>query len=106
MNGSHDPLSPANGSIPSKDPRSVATGVAICGIRMPQIATPVATLRGSFDGIDPLAGLSGSCEPFTATTLRLLYPSQSDYIGQLDESIAAATNSGFLLERDAIRIRE
>lgn len=84
-----------------RDEHSIARG----GIRMPQVAVPVATLRGSGDGGNPLAELSGSCEPFTAATLQRLYSSRSEYLHQIEAAIAEATTSGFLLERDAVCIR-
>ena len=81
-------------------------GLARGGIRMPQVAVPLATLRGSSDTGSPLADLSGSSEPFTVETLRTLYSSGQNYLDRIETAIAAATSSGFLLERDATRIRE
>lgn len=67
---------------------------------------PLATLRGSSDTGSPVADLSGSSEPFTVATLRTLYSRGQNYLDQVETAIAAATSSGFLLERDATRIRE
>jgi hypothetical protein len=85
-----------------RDEHSIALG----GIRLPQVAVPVATLRGAGDSNHPLRELSGSCEPFTASTLQGMYASRSDYLHQIEEAIAAAKRAGFLLERDAISIRQ
>jgi hypothetical protein len=84
-----------------RDELSIARG----GIRMPQVAVPLAVLRGAGEGDNPLAELSGSCEPLPAATLRRLYASPADYVGQVEAAIGAAITSGFLLERDAVRIR-
>ena len=73
---------------------------------MPQVAVPLATLRGAGDSNHPLRELSGSCEPFTASTLQGMYASRSHYLHQIEEAAAAAKSAGFLLERDAIRIRQ
>jgi hypothetical protein len=80
--------------------------IALGGIRMPQVAVPLATLRGAGDSNHPLRELSGSCEPFTASTLQGMYASRSHYLHQIEEAAAAAKSAGFLLERDAIRIRQ
>ena len=73
---------------------------------MPQVAVPLATLRGSNDGGSPIADLPGSAEPFTAETLRSLYTSPDDYVERLGAAIADAVSSGVLLARDAPRLRQ
>jgi hypothetical protein len=84
-----------------RDEHSIARG----GLRMPQVAVPMATLRGAVGANNPLAELSGSCLPFTSATLQALYSSRGDYLQRLDRAITAAISSGFLLERDAMSIR-
>jgi hypothetical protein len=48
----------------------------------------------------------GSAQPFSIGTVKALYPTEKVYIDCLETAIAAATDAGFLLTRDADRLRD
>ena len=98
----------------------------IAGIRLPELAVPLATYTGwnlrhpergnpnLFHGIS--GGLAGSTIPFPATrkqresssdprlSIEERYPSREDYLQRLRESGKALAAEGYLLEEDIERI--
>lgn len=78
-----------------------AQGNSLGGIRLAQIAVPVATLsgeRGPTGGVICL--LSGTTIPFTAGQLAQLYPSAQAYLDQYAAATDAAIAAGFALPGD------
>lgn len=95
-----------------------ADGLDLGGIRLPQIAVPVATYTGwnlrSLDvgASEKLARWSGSMLPFRATeearrsaddprpSLQSRYPSKEDYLESVENAAEALVDQRFLLEPD------
>jgi Alpha/beta hydrolase domain len=106
--------------------RSPLTGLAIGGIRLPQVAVPVATLTGDrplgalspnscfilFGTLDRWNGDSdawdGQAEidpsPTPEPDLRIRYRSHQDYVARVAAAAARSTLHGFLRPRDAVLI--
>ena len=75
-------------------------GIARGGIRLPQVAVPVAC-----DSAIPLAPdirslLAGSSTPFEPATLRDLYGDEATYVDRFTAAARAAEKAGVLLPRD------
>jgi alpha-ketoglutarate-dependent taurine dioxygenase len=79
-------------------------GNALGGIRLPDLAVPVATHTGASEGVVP--DLVGSSVPLPAPTLRALYPDRATYVGRYDRAVAEGLARGYLLDADARRLRE
>ena len=104
--------------------RDPATGLAVSGIRLPEVAVPIATLIGQRqdaaqsppescffqfgthdtwnrdgDSWDGQAGLDDS--PTPEPDLQLLYPSHADYLRKIVEATLRSTQDGFLRPSDA-----
>lgn len=80
----------SDGTIIRRDARGIALG----GIRTPDVDVPVATLSGApAPDASPMAMLLGTTTPFDEATLRSLYPTKQAYLTKfaaaLDESIRA-----------------
>jgi hypothetical protein len=116
-------------TIPDDDLLSInrdpATGLAISGMRLPEVAVPIATLVGmrqeaalgdscfpwfgthdtwnrDGDSWDGQAGLDDS--PTPEPDLQLLYPSHEDYVRKVVKAALGSTQDGFLRPRDALTI--
>jgi hypothetical protein len=103
--GKAPPHAPAmkvtDGSAIARD----AHGNAIGGIRTPAVDAPTETLSGEFaPGKSVICSLFGSRTPFSAATLKQLYPTHADYVTKVEASAAAAVKAGFLLQPDADEI--
>lgn len=83
-------------SIAARDARGVALG----GIRLPEVAAPTATNTGENSG-EGYCILYGSHEPFDAATLRALYPTHDAYVSAVLQATADNVIEGFLLPLDA-----
>lgn len=117
------PVFPAEVTI-NRDP---ATGLAIGGIRLPQIAVPVATYSGerAFPGAwgpFPLCTLWGTTDPWNGDSdtwdgqagfdlaptpepdVRVLYSSRADYLARVAAAAGRSTANGFLRPKDAVQI--
>jgi len=79
--------------------RRDAHGIALGGLRLPQVEVPTATVSGVNDG-PPLAQLVGSLTPFAPEKLRSLYPDHDTYCARFGEAAEAAMSAGWLLRRD------
>ena len=95
-----------------------ADGNERAGIRLPDVAVPVATyvgwnLRGAACGAEGmLARWTGSCFPFPVTmedrlasgdpraTIRERYPTAQSYLERIDQAALRLQQEGFLLEED------
>jgi alpha/beta hydrolase family protein len=113
------PAAPA--ALIDRDP---ATGLAIGGIRLPQVAVPIETLTGirppvlvaaspfcvlfgaasPWDGgADPWDGVPGvDPAPFPAPSLTALYGTKLHYLEQYGAAIGESVFHGFLLPRDIL----
>jgi hypothetical protein len=118
---------PAPPGLPSLN-RDSATGLAIGGIRYPQIAVPISTETGDrplgalaanplcvlfgahspWDGdTDPWDGLPGfDPAPYPAPILSVLYPSHQNYVRRVEKSAIDSVLAGVLLPEDLGEILE
>ena len=88
------------------DPPTIARdehGNALGGIRLPHFEVATATHRGASPAGVP--DLSGSSTPFSAETLQKLYPDHDSYAAQFEAAVHHGLERGFLLQRDAVRLR-
>jgi hypothetical protein len=70
-------------------------GNALGGIRLAELAVPVAKESGE------LCGLGGTHVPLDAETIRRLYPTHEDYVAKVTAVTRQLVASGFLLPADA-----
>jgi Alpha/beta hydrolase domain len=84
-----------------------ASGNALGGIRLPQLAVPTATLTGTGNtaaDANPNSRfciLFGTTTPFSPATLAALYPTHAAYVRAFTAATAALVRQGFLLPADA-----
>jgi hypothetical protein len=112
------PVPPGVASV-NRDP---TTGLAIGGIRYPQIAVPISTETGDRPlgalAANPLCVLFGAHDPWdgdadawdglpgfdpsptSEPNLRALYPSHHDYVLQVEKAAIVSVFAGFLLPED------
>jgi hypothetical protein len=106
--------------------RSSTTGIAIAGIRLPQVAVPIATLSGErglggwspfpfcplFGTSDPWNGDSDAWDgqvdldasPTPEPDLRVRYRTHGEYVARVAAAAVRSTADGFLRPQDAVRI--
>jgi hypothetical protein len=103
QNGTRPPAAPR---IEMRDGTFVTDehGNARGGVRTPHVDVPTAALSGLGNEGDLIAFLCGSTVPFTAGTLRSLYPSRAAYLERFREATASAVAAGFILAADAPEI--
>lgn len=105
--GSPLPTSPAMQITASATAPSVARdsdGNALGGIRLPDIAVPVALNSGVSTGVNNGAacdGLLGAHVPFTKARLDSLYPTHAEYVSKVTSAANQAVADGFMLQKDA-----
>lgn len=80
-------------------------GIALGGIRTPQVDVPVATLSGSGQPPNGFCGLFGVTVPFDAAELSARYPSHDAFVTAWDDAVDAAVASGAILEADADNLK-
>nr|WP_101836066.1 alpha/beta hydrolase domain-containing protein [Frankia canadensis] len=78
-----------------------AHGIARGGIRLPAVAVPTAKVTGTIGSANLLENLGGSSEPFSADTLKALYPTRELYLEKVEKAVSAGVAAGFILPRDA-----
>jgi hypothetical protein len=83
------------GGPPEKPLKRDAFGNALGGIRLAEIAVPVAKESAE------LCGLGGTHVPFDAATLNQLYPTHADYVAKVTKASQDLVKAGFLLPADA-----
>lgn len=92
------PFEIAGGTAIARDARGNVLG----GIRSPAVDVPISTLDGTLaPGKSVICSLFGSVTPFTAATLKALYPTHDDYVSKVRAAAAAAVTTTFLLPADA-----
>ncbi len=101
------------------DPHTFLTnslGIALGGVRPPQVQVPVAKLSGlgqpgatqpsqpsqaeSISG-PALCGILGTTAPFSAAQLSVLYPTHAAFVAKWDTATGAEVKEGYLLAADA-----
>lgn len=102
-------IAPPKGAlITVNDDKSAITrdehGIALGGIRTPAVDAPVAANTGDPAGGSPLCLLYGSETPFSASKLRMLYPTHADYVSKVRSAAADAREKGFLLSEEEVTI--
>jgi alpha/beta hydrolase family protein len=104
--------------------RDPATGIALGGVRTPQVDVPTRTLNGirapaggpgfcrlfgrtdEWNGdADPWDGGPGDPSPTPEPVLSRLYPTKADYTSKFERAIAAGVKAGFLLKDDVAALR-
>jgi hypothetical protein len=83
-----------------------AHGVALGGIRLPEVEVPLARHTSEMLADDALSWLRGASTPFPAGALRARYGDAATYLARFDEACRAAEAAGVLLPRDAAASRE
>ncbi len=76
-----------------------AMGNALGGLRLPELAVPVARYGGV--GSPDLCRLEGFAIPFERAQLKALYPTHDVYVAKIKDAVAAAEKAGFLLSPEA-----
>jgi hypothetical protein len=79
-------------------------GIAVGGIRLPDVEVPLATLTAE-TGVEGLGGLAGARHDFDEATIRKLYASRDEYLTRYDAAVDAGVRDGFLLDADAAELR-
>src|SRR6185312_11455939 len=93
--------------LPFLVPQVGARGNERAGIRLPEVAVPLATYTGwnfrnaKIGGTQQIVPLLGSYIPFTQKTISELYPSKDDYMDKIRKAADALVKSGYLLAEDA-----
>jgi Alpha/beta hydrolase domain len=75
-------------------------GVARGGIRLPQVAVPLATNSAMPASGNHLGFLGGSCVPFTTEKVLALYRDVDTYLSRFEQATRAAEKAGVVLARD------
>jgi hypothetical protein len=83
------------GGPPEKPLKRDTFGNGLGGIRLAEIAVPVAKESAE------LCGLGGTHVPFDAATLNQLYPTHADYVAKVTTVSQDLVKAGFLLAADA-----
>lgn len=78
-------------------------GLAVGGIRLPEVEVPLARRRGRNELEGP-ASLGGGVEPFTADERRRAHGDRATYLARFERAARAATRAGVLLPRDRDRM--
>lgn len=82
-------------------------GNALGGIRTPMVDVPAATLSGDpAEDANVICGLFGQTIPFDRETMVDLYGDADSYFERFEASSAEAVAAGFLLEPDAVALRD
>ncbi len=76
-------------------------GIAVGGIRTPQVDVPSEVLSGEpGPSAEIICLLLGTTTPLPAERLAELYPSRADYLESYEQATDAAIEAGFVLEED------
>ncbi|MEM6301035.1 MAG: alpha/beta hydrolase domain-containing protein [Pseudomonadota bacterium] len=83
-----------------------AQGNVLGGIRTPYVDAPAARISGELNTGGAGCRLSGTTELFDAATMATLYVDRDGYIAAVADATDGAVSAGFLLDEDAVRIKE
>lgn len=81
-------------------------GIAIGGVRTPDVDAPTRVLSGTGNFGDPFCRLYGTTLPFSPAVFDELYPTADTYRTAVRRSVVDARRLGFVLPRDVQRIVE
>lgn len=83
-------------------------GIALGGIRTPQVDVPIATLSGlgQPSSTKSFCGLFGTTVPFDPAALAAAYPSHAIFVERWNASVAAAVEARVVLAADADQLRQ
>lgn len=106
----------ATGTPPSSKPRMKVNadvsdyerddrGIALGGIRTPQVDAPLSTLSGLGQSGESFCGLFGTTTPFPAGVLSQLYPTREDFLAKWNKATDDAVKDGVFLLEDATHIK-
>ena len=96
------PAVPATNSVAARDANELALG----GIRLADIGTPVAVNTGVNSGTNTFCRLYGVHEPFDAARIRALYPTNEAYTTAVGRFTDFALKAGYILAPEADRTRQ
>lgn len=82
-----------------------ANGIALGGIRTPQVDVPVSTLSGLGQSGESFCGLFGTTTQFAAGTLSSMYASKSNFVDKWNTATDAAVAAGAFLSEDAEHVK-
>jgi len=80
-------------------------GIAVGGIRSPQVDAPLATLSGLGQDGGSFCVLFGTTVPFTDEVLAQRYPDHESFVQQWNASLDAAEDAGVILTPDVNTLR-
>jgi hypothetical protein len=80
-----------------------AQGLALGGIRLPDVAVPTAINNGTNTGPGACARW-GYYKPFDIPTLNKLYPTHEAYVSAVERSVNENLRAGYILKPDADRL--
>ncbi len=81
-------------------------GIALGGVRTPQVDVPVARLSGLGQSGAGFCFLFGTTVPFHAAALAAAYPDHQAFTVRWDQAVGRAVDAGVLLDADAQRLRQ
>jgi hypothetical protein len=79
-------------------------GNALGGLRNPYVDVPIGTYYGTTPGPGTCALLWGHWTPFSQTELKQLYPTESAYVTEIKNDVAALLAHRFLTSEDAAAV--
>jgi hypothetical protein len=82
-----------------------ANGVALGGVRTPQVDVPIAAFTGEQPGT-VLCRLFGTTTPFDDATPAALYPSRRAFLSAYRKALGRAVRAGWILRADAKLMRK
>lgn len=98
-------------AFPTFVPQVDTSGNELGGIRMPEIAVPLASYTGwnlrspAIGAPSELLGMTGSWIPFAKASIAARYRNEEDYLNRIDAAGRELVRSGFLLEIDLPALR-
>jgi hypothetical protein len=99
-------------AFPALVPQVDADGIDLGGIRMPEVAVPLATYTGwnlrspEIGASDQLYSMQGSWIPFPLAQIEKRYPSRQAYLDRVHAAAAKLVTERFLLETDVDKVVE
>jgi hypothetical protein len=82
-----------------------ANGIALGGIRLPDVEVPLAAHTG-VNGLGGMMVLNGASVPFTPEVVASLYRDRNDYLAKYDEALKRALEAEVLLPASATALRQ
>jgi hypothetical protein len=89
------------------DPAAVsrdADGLALGGVRLPQVEVPIGHNSAIAQGSDVFSRLIGYHQAFPVEELRERYGTRAEYVARFEKAARAAADSSVILPRDVDRL--